>query len=73
MQCANLADVTSPTLISAREAAAILGVSSSQLHKLARAERLPTALKGDGIRGARWFDLDDVNELASELNAERAA
>lgn len=57
-------------LIDAAQAADLLGISLVTLHRRARDGRLPTALKGDGIRGARWFLRSDVEALADE---ERAA
>ena len=57
-------------LIDAAQAADLLGISLVTLHRRARKGRIPTALKGDGIRGPRWFRLSDVVALADE---ERAA
>lgn len=56
------------TLLTAVDAAAILGVHKNHVTKLAKRGDLPTALKGPGLRGARFFQRDDVARLAAERN-----
>lgn len=56
-------------LISASEAADLLGISLPTLHRLARDEQLPVALKGDGIRGPRWFLRSDIEARRDEVKA----
>lgn len=62
-------------LIDAATAADLLGISVPTLHRYARrsSNRLPTALKSDGIRGPRWFRRSDVIAFRDQLAGERAA
>ena len=64
-----------PGLIKTSEAAAILGVDKVTVNRYARrsSNRLPTALKSDGIRGPRWFRRSDVIAFRDQLAGERAA
>lgn len=55
--------------ISTAETAAMLGMSVSQINRLAAAGDLPVIAKAPGIRGAYLFDRADVERIL----AERAA
>lgn len=55
-------------LITAVDAAGVLGVHKNHVTKLARKGELPTAFKGPGLRGARFFHRDEVAKLAAERN-----
>lgn len=56
-------------LLSTKEAAERCGVAVSTFHGYVDAERISYALKGEGKRGAMWFDADAVARLAEELAA----
>ena len=50
-------------LVTAAEAATILGVTPEHVSRLARDGHLPEAIKGRGLRGPRWFTRADVEAL----------
>jgi hypothetical protein len=50
-------------LVTAQQAADILGVSVFTVARLAQTGELATAIKAPGTRGARFFDLAAVNAL----------
>jgi len=53
------------TLTSA-EAADRLGVTVQKWHRLAKAANLTPASAAPGLRGARWWNLADVNRIARQ-------
>jgi hypothetical protein len=55
-----------PALLTARETAEILGCSVFTIARLAQRGDLRTALKGDGVRGARWFDPADIDAFKQQ-------
>lgn len=58
-----------PTLISASEAADLLGLSVATVHRWAEVGKLAVAYKGNGRRGARLFARSEVERLATERAA----
>lgn len=56
--------VADTDLISAQEAARIVGCSLATLHRRADAGKIPTAYKGEGLRGARLFERAEVERYA---------
>ena len=60
-------------LISANEAADVLGASIATVTRLAKDGTLPTAVKAPGIRGARLFKRRDVERLAEKRAKASAA
>lgn len=68
-----LAGVTPDDLIGTVEAATILDKSPRTVKRFAFSGKLPPALKMSGDTGAYLFHRADVERLAAELAAERAA
>jgi len=60
-------------LVTAREAADILGVSIPTVTRLATDGTLATTIKAPGLRGARMFRRRDVERLAAKRAKEQAA
>lgn len=56
-------------LLTARETAAHLGLTVSQVGRLAARGELGTAIKAPGLRGARLFDPAEVDRFADERKA----
>ena len=53
------------TMMSARDVAALFGVSVETVNRHARAGLLPVAAKAPGTRGARMFDADAVRAMVA--------
>ena len=60
-------------LITAAQAAQILGRGVSTVHRYHEIGRLPAAAKLPGLTGAKLFDRKVVERFAAELGTERAA
>lgn len=59
--------------IGSAEAAAELGVSRSTVNRWADLGKLVPVFKGEGTRGARFFNRSDIDRLKRELESKRAA
>lgn len=68
-----MAEITSPALITAGQAAARLQISRHLLAKLVSSGRLAVAQTLPGERGARLFASADVDRVALELAEEAEA
>ena len=53
-------------LVDAKEAAHLLGVTVRTVHRLCDAGELDEAVKGNGVRGPRFFRRRDVQKLAQK-------
>jgi DNA-binding transcriptional MerR regulator len=62
----------SDDLVTAAEAAEILGVHVATLHRLTRSGALSTAMKAPGLRGARFFLRSDVEALRDSTGGAAA-
>ena len=60
------------TLVSAAQAAEIVGVNRATITRWAKAGKLPTVIKAPGELGTRLFNRSDVERLARE-RSERVA
>ena len=69
----SLTDMSQPDIVTASEAADILGIDKVTVHRYARSGRLPIERQAPGIRGVRWFLRADVEALRDQLAQERAA
>lgn len=58
--------------IASSEAARILGLSRSQVNRLAATGRIPFVVKAPGVRGAYIFDRTDIEALLSPSNGDAA-
>lgn len=54
-------------LLSTAEAAALLGKSTATINRWADSTALPVAFKAPGVRGARFFAREDVENLSRVL------
>jgi excisionase family DNA binding protein len=63
----------SPTLVTTREAAELLGVSVFQVARLAQRGELVPAVQAPGKRGARFFDRSAVEAFIASRNTEAAS
>lgn len=54
-------------LLTTRQVSEKLGISIPTLNRWVREGRITPAAEGEGVRGARWFEEDQVLELAKEL------
>lgn len=57
--------MTQPDLITAADAADVLGVSVATVHRFEKDGILPVAFKVDGLRGPKLFDRRKVDDLAA--------
>lgn len=62
-----------PPLLSAQEAAELLGKDDSTIHRWATSGRLKPAYEMPGKTGARLFLKSEVEQLKAELDAESAS
>lgn len=53
-------------LITTAEVAARLQKSVSQVNRLAKAGTIPVKIQGNGARGDRFYDPDDIDRLLAE-------
>jgi excisionase family DNA binding protein len=60
------------TLVTSRQAADLLGVGTTTIHRWADDGKLPVAHKHDGLRGPKLYRLADVEALALKLNGVQA-
>lgn len=54
------------------EVAERLGKSVATITRYVKAGRISPVIKGEGLRGAMWFNPDDIERLKSELEGEPA-
>lgn len=59
--------MTTMQLLTTKQVSDHLGVSVVTVNRWVREGRLKPVAEGDGIRGARWFDRDEVEELAKRI------
>lgn len=57
-------------LIGSAQAAKVLGVDRATFNRWAAAGEIPVAIQMDGLTGARLFDADVIDQLASRRRQE---
>jgi len=57
-------------LLTTAQAADVIGVSVATVHRMAETGELPVALKADGLRGPKFYRVEDVLPLAERRKAE---
>lgn len=60
------------SLLTSRQAAERLGISVSQVNRLAAAEAIPTAVQIPGLRGARLFAPSDIEAISTNRTEQPA-